>query len=116
VKLPRHCGTLSDDGTWTGTVAAWWYVGPLLVDRVTRVKFMDFAPGRKSLYEDRTRPDAMWYFVHPSDGVTSDVPWRLPCEWFGANDYQLRYYHTEADALADASHRAIEWARKEAGL
>lgn len=92
-----HVGYTLTDGVWTGTVAQWWHLGPLLVQlvEVREVRFTDMALCR--------RTDGRW-------GTTVGSHNWFGVDWFdGSGD-------ADADALADASRRAIAWAWKEAGL
>lgn len=99
---PDYLLTLS--GVWRGTLAEWLEVGPGLVRRVPvgRVELVDREP-----YEINSR--LIWHFCDTCG--RSD---RLPNDWDVKEQRSSVFYDTPELALADASRRAILWARGEA--
>ena len=105
---------LARSGVWSGTLAEWLEVGPGIVRRVPlgRVELTDRKPhvGRRFSWWGHS-------FKLP-DHTPEDRPWRLkdtlPQEFFSKkrDPSTWHYYDTEELALADASRRAIAWARR----
>lgn len=98
MKMPEHCGIINDDGVWSGEVAAWWYVGPLLVRLrdVKEVRFTDMGLSRTA--------DGQWCWTMWATRVYEAQVWFSGIQ------------PTAEDMLLDGSRRAIHWARKAAGL
>lgn len=107
---------LTESGVWRGTLAEWLEVGPGLVQRVPvgRVELVDRKPhvGRRF---------AWWGHSFTLSNITpEDSPWRLkdtlPQEFFAEKRHPTSTWHnydTLELALADASVRAIRWAREQ---
>lgn len=103
---------LARSGVWSGTLAEWLDVGPGIVRRVplVRVELTDRKP-------DIFRSGGANWFVNRKIKrvLECDELDDLPLEWFPDfdEDYHFRAeYDTDELALADASQRAIAWARR----
>jgi len=105
---------LARSGLWSGTLAEWLKVGPGIVRRVplVSVELTDRKPHGGKRF-------AWWgHSFKLTDLMPEDRPWRLkdtlPPEFFAEKKYSStwHYYDTEELALADASRRAIAWARR----
>lgn len=109
----KHVGYTLANGVWTGTVAAWWHLGPLLVQlmEVQELRFTDICPASCNMSDTFN-----WYILNWFHDGYPRRSMDLPRDFFEEADEPWATYDTEAEALADASRRAIAWARKEAGL
>lgn len=105
---------LTESGVWSGTLAEWLEVGPGVVQRVplVRAELTDRKPHVGRRY-------AWWgYSFKLPDIDHENSPWRikdgLPQEFFAEKRHPSTWhnYDTEELALADASRRAIAWARR----
>ena len=105
---------LARSGVWSGTLAEWLEVGPGLVRRVPvgRVELVDREPKRLEILY-------VWY-IYKKAWLLVEAPLEhpefmrdLPNEWFSEidNRHTQLPYDTLELALADASRRAIAWAR-----
>lgn len=117
--VPKKLGiNITINGVWTGTVAQWWHVGPLLVQlcEVQEVRLT----GKMPDFDSQSGSSWGWYIARPfKDMAWLDDAEFLPSEFWDELDEEERcyqWYPNEKAALADASRRAIAWARKEAGL
>lgn len=117
---PDHL--LTESGVWRGTLGEWLEVGPGLVRRVPveRVELVDRKPWERRRV--RRKDNYCWWGFSYKMTEMQDMGHMyfskdtLPQEFFAntkdsGNASRWYYYDTPELALADASRRAIAWAR-----
>lgn len=106
---------LARSGVWRGTLAEWLEVGPGIVRRVplVSVEVTDRKPRKPEMYIGKRRI-AWWPWDEKRNArTTTRGEEDLPHDWFEKSEQQKwHYYDTDELALADASQRAIAWARR----